>query len=300
MKTNQYPGRYSGAPKRKRNSAKSKQSRLIRFLSLVAISLALLVGFMLLYAFPANDFEDLAEQVQAAAQTVSAPPETLPSVPSSPVPAAETTVSVPAESTAETETEEKKMLPQYGSLYQQNPDLYGWIRIDDTIIDYPVMRSVKDPEKYLHANFEAEYSYPGTPFADAQCSNDSDNILIYAHNMLDGSMFRSLLKYENKHYWEAHPTIMYSDLYGEYRYEVLAAFYDRVYRKTETDVFKFYQFIDAEDENHYNNAIDAFQSKALYDTGVDAVYGDSLITLVTCAYHTDNGRFVVVARKAPE
>lgn len=65
-------------------------------------------------------------------------------------------------------------------------------------------------------------------------------------------------------------------------------------------MFKFYQFIDAEDENHYNNAIDAFQSKALYDTGVDAVYGDSLITLVTCAYHTDNGRFVVVARKAPD
>ena len=192
------------------------------------------------------------------------------------------------------------MLPQYGDLYQQNPDLYGWVRIDGTIIDYPVMRSESDPEKYLHANFEAEYSYPGTPFVDAKCTNDSDNILIYAHNMLDGSMFRSLLKYESKTYWEAHPTIMYSDLYNEYTYEVVAAFYDRVYRKTETDVFKFYQFIDAEDERHYTDAIDNFKSKALYETNVDAVYGDQLITLITCAYHTDNGRFVVVARKASE
>lgn len=300
MKTNQYSGRYTGNTKRKGNSAKRKQSRLIFFLSLAAILLALLVGFMLLYAFPANDFEALSEQVQAAAQTVSAPMESLPSAHPSPVAASETAASVPAASTAATEPTEKMMLPQYGDLYQQNPDLYGWVRIEDTVIDYPVMRSESDPEKYLHANFEGEYSYPGTPFADAKCTNDSDNILIYAHNMLDGSMFRSLLKYESKTYWEAHPTIMYSDLYNEYTYEVVAAFYDRVYRKTETDVFKFYQFIDAEDERHYTDAIDNFKSKALYETNVDAVYGDQLITLITCAYHTDNGRFVVVARKASE
>lgn len=299
MKRNNPGGRYAAAPKRKRNPAKRKQSRLILSLSLVVVLLAVLVGFMFFYAFPANDFKDLSEQVQAAAETAPAQTGMLPTAVPAPAEATATTVSAPAETTVATEPVERIMLPQYGNLYQQNPDLYGWVRIDDTIIDYPVMRSVDDPEKYLHANFEAEYSYPGTPFADAKCSNDSDNILIYAHNMLDGSMFRSLLKYENKNYWEAHPTIMYSDLYGEYEYEVVAAFYDRVYKKTE-NVFKFYQFIDAEDASHYNNAIDNFKAKALYDTGVDAAYGDQLITLVTCAYHTDNGRFVVVARKAAE
>lgn len=297
MKRNNPGGRYSAAPKRKRNPAKRKQSRLILSLSLVAILLAVLVGFMILYAFPANDFKDLSEQVQAAAET--APTLSDAAVTTAPVEETAPTVTVPAEIVEALAPVEKTMLPQYGNLFQQNPDLYGWVRIDDTIIDYPVMRSVDDPEKYLHANFEAEYSYPGTPFVDSKCSNDSDNILIYAHNMLDGSMFRSLLKYENKNYWEAHPTIMYSDLYGEYEYEVLAAFYDRVYKKTE-NVFKFYQFIDAEDASHYNNAIDNFKAKALYDTGVDAVYGDQLITLITCAYHTDNGRFVVVARKITE
>ena len=291
MNTNEQRGSHSNAPKRKRNPAKRKQSRLILSLSLVAILLTVLVGFMLLYAFPANDFKDLSEQVHAAAQTTSTKPEALD--PAAPAQALDGT---PA---AETEPVEKNMLPHYAELYAKNPDLFGWVRIDDTAIDYPVMRSVDNPEKYLHANFDAAYSYPGTPFAEAQCSNDSDNILIYAHNMLDGSMFRSLLKYENKNYWEAHPIIMYSDLYGEYECEVVAAFYDRVYKKTE-NVFKFYQFIDAEDAGHYNNAIDNFKAKALYETGVNATYGDQLITLVTCAYHTDNGRFVVVARKNAE
>ncbi len=199
--------------------------------------------------------------------------------------------------TTETELAVKIMLPQYTNLYVKNTELYGWIRIDDTVIDYPVMRSVEEPEKYLHANFMAEYSYPGTPFVDYQCSNDSDNLLIYGHNMLDGSMFRSLIEYENKHYWEAHPTIMYSDLYGEYEYEVMAAFYDRVYKKSE-NCFKFYQFIDAEDHEDFTNAVNQFKEKSIYDTGINAQYGDQLITLITCAYHVENGRFVVVARKS--
>ena len=297
MKSNEQRGNYPNAPKRKRTPAKRKQSRLIFILSLVAILLAVLVGGMLLYAFSANDSNDLPEQIQAMTETTSAKPETLAT--DAPETAAKTTLTAPTETTEATEPEEKIMLPQYVDLYDKNPELYGWIRIDDTVIDYPVMHSVDDPEKYLHANFEAEYSYPGTPFVDAKCTNDSDNLLIYAHNMLDGSMFRSLLKYENKSYWEAHPTIMYSDLYGDYEYEVVAAFYDRVYKKTE-NVFKFYQFIDAEDEGHFNNAIDNFKAKALYETGVDAEYGDQLITLITCAYHTENGRFVVVARKVTE
>ena len=114
--------------------------------------------------------------------------------------------------------------------------------------------------------------------------------------MLDGSLFRSRPKYESKSFWQAHPTIHIDTLYEEGEYEVLAAFYDRVYYTYE-NCFKFYQFIDAADEADFNNAISNFRSKALYDTGVTAAYGDKLITLVTCAYHVEDGRFVVVARK---
>lgn len=198
--------------------------------------------------------------------------------------------------TAPTETQPKEILPQYAELAAQNPEMVGWIRIGDTTLDYPVMHTPEDPEKYLHTNFEEEYSYPGLPFIDAKCIMDSDNLLIYGHNMPNGTMFRSLLQYKEEDYWMEHPTICFDTLYEEQEYEVLAAFYDRVYYKTE-DVFKFYQFIDAEDEEDFDNAIAQFQSKALYDTGVTATYGDKLITLVTCAYHTDNGRFVVVAKR---
>lgn len=210
------------------------------------------------------------------------------------VPTEEMTIAPTEETIAETQP--KEILPQYAELSGQNDEMVGWVRIDDTKLDYPVMHTPDDPEKYLHTDFEESYSYPGLPFIDANCTMDSDNLLIYGHNMANGTMFRTLMQYQQKNYWEAHPTIHFDTLYEEQEYEILAAFYDRVYYKTD-DVFKFYQFIDAEDEEDFDNAIAQFKNKAIYDTGVTAEYGDKLITLVTCAYHTDNGRFVVVAKR---
>lgn len=291
MEINNRQNLYPIASGKKGMRKATKRALVIIPLAIAILVAAGLIFYFLRYGKSGNDFKNLSMQVQQVQQTTQAE-------------AAATSGSIPSgadsvDPAAETEPKEKVMLTHYTGLYEQNPDFYGWLRIDDTIIDYPVMQSVEDPEKYLHANFMAEYSYPGTPFVDYQCTNDSDNILIYGHNMLDGSMFRSLIKYENKNYWEAHPTIMYSDLYDEYEYEVLAAFYDRVYKKSET-CFKFYQFIDAEDEADFDNAIAQFKEKSLYDTGVDAEYGDQLITLVTCAYHVENGRFVVVARRSAD
>ncbi len=270
---------------------KHRQRRLILCLLLGVLASALVLLAVSIGAYKIvtkkaeADFQALAAQVSdttAAASTAasletSRPAQTLPS-------------------TAPRETEPPVMLEQYTELYRQNPDLFGWVTIPDTKIDYPVMYSPEAPERYLHANFQKEYSYPGTPFLEASCSADSDNLIIYAHNMLDGSMFRSLLKYEQKNYWQQHPTILFNTLYKEQEYEIIAAFYDRVYLKTDT-CFKFYQFIDAEDAADFDNAIQEFQKKSLYDTGLTAEYGDKLITLVTCAYHTENGRFVVVAKQ---
>lgn len=191
------------------------------------------------------------------------------------------------------------ILDKYEKIYSENPDLFGWIKIEDTKIDYPVMHTPETPEKYLRTNFEGKYSQIGLPFAEEECTKDSDNIVIYAHNMKDGSMFRSLFKYEDKDYWEEHPVIKFDTIYEEKEYEVMSVFYDRVYGKNE-DVFKFYKFINAENEEDYNEAISHFKRKQIYDTGVDAEYGEQLITLVTCAYHEDNGRFVVVAREIKE
>ena len=195
-----------------------------------------------------------------------------------------------------TPTQPREILPQLQDLAAQNPDLAGWLTVGGTRIDYPVMYSPDEPERYLHANFEKQYSFAGLPFIDAAGQVDSGNRVIYAHNMLDGSMFRGLFRYEQKNYWEKHPTFTFSTLYEEKEYEIMSVFYDKVYRKTDTN-FKFYQFFDTSDAEHFARAMEHFQEKQLYDTGVTAQPGDKLITLVTCAYQTDNGRFVVVARE---
>lgn len=285
----------------RRSSKKRKMSLRSRivFAIVVLIASACSIGIGAHTAIRMNEADHLAElaqQVQQATETTSTvtePSQTqVTSIPTT------QPATVPA-TTAPAAPVKKNILPQYTTLYEKNPEIFGWIRIDDTRIDYPVMHTPDDPEKYLHADFNGQYSYSGLPFLDASCTEDSDNLLIYAHNMLDGSMFRSLLKYESKDYWQQHPVISFDTLYETQEYEVLSAFYDRVYYKTET-CFKFYQFIDAENEEDYNHAISQFKEKQLYNTGITAEYGDQLITLVTCAYHTDNGRFVVVARKVPE
>lgn len=131
---------------------------------------------------------------------------------------------------------------------------------------------------------------------DANCAMDSDNYIIYGHHMKNGTMFREIMNYADKRYWQEHPVIRFDTLYEQGEFEVMAAFYDRVY-SADDDCFKFYRFVKASDKADYENAIRNYKEKSIYDTGVTAEYGDQLITLVTCAYHTENGRFAVVARK---
>lgn len=258
-------------------------------LTVLCVNLAVVV--VLVRSTPEEPGETLMEAVTTAPSRATEPRET------EPVITRETTEETrPSEATEA--PKEREYLPALQEKREENEDTVGWLTIQGTKIDYPVMYTPQDPEKYLHLGFDQKYSFAGLPFIDANCSLDpeSDNLIIYAHNMLDGSMFRSLMKYEEKSYWQQHPSVKL-DLWDEEReYEVLAAFRDRVYYKTE-NCFKFYKFIDAESEDSYREAIDYYKTHACYDTGVTAQPGDRLLTLVTCAYHTDNGRFVVVARE---
>ena len=198
---------------------------------------------------------------------------------------------------------EPQMLPHMKELYEQNPDIVGWLTIADTKVDYPVMHTPDDGEKYLHRDFEGKYDFAGELFIEDDCSMDpeSDNLIIYGHNMKNGTMFRPIMSYREESFWEDHKTMTFTTLYEERTYEVVAAFYDRVYYKYE-DVFKFYQFIDAENEEDFNEAINYYKENACFDTGVVPAYGDRLLTLVTCTTSTnyDDGRFVVIAREVPE
>lgn len=188
------------------------------------------------------------------------------------------------------------ILPQYAKLAQQNPNLYGWVKIDDTPLNYPVMHTPTDPQMYLRLNFDNEYSIAGSIFMDYRCRKDSDNLILYGHNMKNGTMFGSLLNYQNEEYWKEHRVIHFDTLYEQQNYEVAAVFFDYVHNKNDQG-FKYYDFIDAEGEEEYNRAVSFFKEKSIYDTGVFLEYGDQLLTLSTCSYHVKNGRFVVVAKK---
>lgn len=190
-----------------------------------------------------------------------------------------------------------QMLSHMKELYVQNPETIGYVRIDGTKLDYPVMWTPNEKWKYDHLSFEGNYSFGGVPYLNEDCSVDpaTVNLIIYGHNMMDGSQFHTLIDYHKKSFWEEHPTIYFSTLYEEREYEILAAFYDQIYYDDQ-DVFKYYYFIDPQTEEEFDEGIAYFKHKSLYDTGVDAEWGDQLITLVTCSYHMDDGRFVLVGR----
>ena len=258
-------------------------------LAVVAVVLVVLIGVMLVM-IPKE------QEVQVPETTVPVPTTT--AAPTTEEPTTEPSTEAPTEATMAPTEPAKEMLPEMAELYEENPDTVGWIEIAGTKLDYPVMFTPEDEEKYIRKSFEGHFSIAGVPFIDKDCSLDprSDNIIIYGHNMYDGTAFHTMLKYDQKNYWEKHPTFTFSTLYEEKTYEIISCFYDRVYLRTE-NVFKFYNFVDAEDEADFDNAIQQFKKKSLYDTGATAEYGDKLITLVTCAYHVDNGRFVIVGRE---
>ena len=218
-----------------------------------------------------------------------------------------TTVAEPDPSESEDPSEELPkewvMLEHMAELYAQNPDTAGWIKIEDTKVDYPVMYTPDDEWKYLRLGFDEKFLLSGLPFIEEECNMDpeeeSKSLIIYAHNMGNGTAFGEIDGYKDQKFWEEHPYISFSTLYEERTYEVVAAFYDRVYYNYE-QVFKFYQFIDPETAEEYEEANAEYKSKAEYDTGVEIKDGDRLITLVTCSYHTKDGRFVVVARQVTD
>ena len=269
---------------------KHNVSKLTVVLSCIAGALALLLLVMILMI---PSLENNSKATKPEVPSTTRTEETQASETTFPAtePIIETTVPVETEPV---------ILPELAEIYADNPDLVGWITIEGTVLDYPVMHTPENGEKYLYKNINGNFDVNGLPFIEDGCSMDpeSDNIIIYGHNMNSGKMFASLMKYAKKDYWEEHPTIRFSTLYEEREYKIIAAFYDRVYYKYE-DCFKFYQFIDAKDEAHFEEANSYFKENAEYDTGVTAEYGDRLITLVTCAYHVKNGRFVVVAKEVP-
>ena len=187
------------------------------------------------------------------------------------------------------------MLAHYKELYLQNEHLVGWLSIAGTTINYPVMQTVDSPNYYLKRNFEKEYSDLGTPYIQENCNiAESDNLVIYGHHIKDGKMFGALNDYKSKSFYEEHKTIQFDTLTEQAEYEIVAVFKTVAYS---SEGFRYYDFVNAENAEAFDEYIAKCKELALYDTGVSAEYGDRLITLSTCEYSAQNGRLVVVAKK---
>lgn len=181
------------------------------------------------------------------------------------------------------------------ALHEENPDCIGWLRIEGTVIDYPVMYHPAEENYYLHRDFYGEYSANGCLFLSELCnSKTSDNLIIYGHHMNSGKMFAALDQYKDVQFYREHPLISYNTLEGEETYQVFAVFCTPVYTGND---FPYYTFTKAEDAEEYQEYIDAVKGRSLYDTGTSAVFGDKLLTLSTCEYSQKNGRIVVVAKE---
>ncbi len=181
-------------------------------------------------------------------------------------------------------------------LYTRNNDTVGWVEIEGTAVNYPVLHNTQSNAYYLHRDVNRQYSSSGIPFLDYQCKGDgtSDNTIIYAHNMRNGTMFHDLLNYADEAFYNEHKTIMFDTATDIGEYEIFSVLRTKVGAK---DEFSYYDFIDAKTPAEFDIFVAECIKRTLYKTDIIPQYGDKLLTLSTCSYNADNERFVVFAKK---
>ncbi len=195
------------------------------------------------------------------------------------------------------ELEIPDILPEYTAIYNENNDAIGWLKIDGTGIDNVVMYAPDEIEKYLHTDFYGSYSYRGCLYVDEYCNIfRSDNLIIHGHNMKDGSMFGGLMYYIDEGFYKEHKYISFDTIYEKQTYEIVAAIKTAIPAEGE-HCFRYYEYTGTDDSNMFNEYVKFIEKNRLYATDASLMEGDSILTLSTCAYHEDDGRFIVVARK---
>lgn len=186
--------------------------------------------------------------------------------------------------------QQKEKERNLSALSAENSECIGWICIPGTQIDYPVMYTPKEPQKYLNKNFYEEYSYSGVPFLDGRCNLGSDNLILYGHHMRNGTMFAGLCGYKDLTFNECHPILEFESKAECNQYTVFAVM------KTNTES-EWYRFIETETEEEYNKFIEIAKKGSLYETGITPVYGEQILTLSTCIGIAGNERLIVAAVK---
>lgn len=259
---------------------------ILFFAAIFIFSAVYLIDYFVQSKQQQEDYRNLADivaSIQAENATATYPADTAPTAPDSPM--------------APTQPEVLEILPEYKDLYAMNNDMVGWIKIEDTKINYPVLQTdLNNKDYYIDHDFYRRARGCGAIYVREQCDvfEPSDNCTLYGHHMKDMSMFAGLDYYKNKSFWETHQTFTFDTLYEHHTYLVIAVF------KTTGNAgqgFPYHQFENADNEEEFNQFIDTVMELSMYDTGFTAQYGDKLLCLSTCEYTQTNGRFVVVAKR---
>lgn len=196
----------------------------------------------------------------------------------------------------EYENETEAEIP-YRTLYEENSDMVGWLKIPDTNIDYPVMQTIEDEQYYLYRDFFGNKDKNGTLFMDTDSDMNRENsiLMIHGHHMKSGAMFGGLAEFSKKEYFDKHSEILFYTKNEMRKYEIMSVFTTEIYNE-DTNEFCYYKYFSLESKNEFDEYYKNIKKLSIYDTEVIAEYGDEFIVLSTCAYHTKNGRFVVVGK----
>ena len=202
-----------------------------------------------------------------------------------PLPGAESSGVLPAGK----EQPEPEFLVDLPALQAEYPDIKGWISIPGTCVDYPVLQSsADDPEYYLRRTYKGEWRTAGSIFFQWDCSAESQNTVVYGHNMNDGTMFAVLQKMADEAFQKEHSQILLQTSDGLQEYQVAAVL------KTDIQKLPFNRTEFADDADFLSFQKELF-AQSLYKPetipGVDC----RLLTLVTCSYEWESARTVVVA-----
>lgn len=194
----------------------------------------------------------------------------------------------------EPEEEPRPDFTKYKVLKDTNPDFAGWLTIDGTVIDYPVMYTPDQPRYYMRRGFDKEYSLSGSPFIGQNGTIDTDMFIIYAHNMSNGTMFSKLDSYKDLDFYKDHKTISFTSIDEERTYEVFSSL--RVKVPVENDL-AYYDYSGDLIDQDYQDLVDYLQGKSLIKTDSAPKNREQILILSTCSYHTRDGRFIIAAKR---
>lgn len=202
----------------------------------------------------------------------------------------------------------------YENLVKRNDDVVGWLRINNTQVNYPLLKDPGDiapntgygsefieyNEFYLHHDIDRKYLFEGNIYMDCRDNFgaveglQSENIVIYGHNMLNGSQFGNLRLYKDTSYYWSNPFVYLSSIYKDYEYVIVS--FCITSGNADTD-FRYWDMEELDTQEDFDYYVNRIKRDQLLDTGVDIRYGDKLLTLSTCHADEDNSRFIILARR---